>query len=548
MIFVDALLLIALTIGAIAWWVRPLPGRTAILAAVAAITFTLGVYGALNDRWQASLSAAFGFFLFLPLIISVFQRKAAPKNPPYASGPAFTVLALVAGGLLHFFPITNLPEPSGPNTVGIRTFELTDDTRKGVLGVGENAPRRLLVRVWYPAEKPEDARPAYYFNDLEAKSTARGFGDVIGFGPLATFFKHAKTNAYPDAALVSDMKVLPTIFFSHGAIGHLAQNTVLMEELASHGYAVYSIQHTGDSAPTAFPNGDVIPSDPALKIEMETSNEVLGKYDDAKAKALGSDDLDERFAGQLDWMSRRQTDGEKMTYSEPIWVEDRLFVHNALQSGNAPNHVMDVVARSNFESTGQMGMSFGGAVTGPLCIIDERCAAGVNLDGAVFSPSTFAQEIKQPFMMFYSDHDIMYKLLLEKEYYTEDLSDNHWLYEFHYEGFKTAGLRQDIHRIEMSQVTHTGLTDYPLFMRPPLQGPVLGSAPTDVIMGAQNAFILGFFNTYLRGIESGFPDTQLKAYSDYIERRDASHIREWWLSKPEEERALVKEKIEEVKR
>ncbi len=103
--------------------------------------------------------------------------------------------------------------------------------------------------------------------------------------------------------------------------------------------------------------------------------------------------------------------------------------------------------------------------------------------------------MKQPFMMFYSDHDIMYQMLLGNDADTEDLANNHWLYDLHYEDFETAGLRTDIHRIEMSQVTHTGLTDYPLFMRRPLRNPILGSAPTDLIMGSQIDLIVGFVDT-----------------------------------------------------
>ncbi len=377
MIFVDAVLLFALTIGVFAWWVRALPNRTVILFAIAAIAFALGLYGALNDRWQASLSIVFGCALALPLLMASIRRKETPSGVPFFSGAALGFLAFLAGSLIHFFPITNLPAPSGSHSVGTQTFELTDQTRKGILGVRPDEPRRLLIRAWYPAEQTQNAKRAPYFNSLEAKSTARGFGDVMGFGSLVTYFKHAQSNAYTNAPIVSDVDTLPTIFFSHGAIGHLAQNTLLMEELASHGYVVYSIQHTGDSVPTAFPNGDIVPTDPALATLMETSNEVLGKYDAAKAKALGSNDLDERLAGQLDWISGRQEDNERMPHSEKIWVQDRIFVHDTLQNGDVPTDVMDVVARSSFERTGQIGMSFGGAATGPVCIIDQRCAAGV---------------------------------------------------------------------------------------------------------------------------------------------------------------------------
>jgi hypothetical protein len=49
--------------------------------------------------------------------------------------------------------------------------------------------------------------------------------------------------------------------FSHGYGGVIMQNTVLMEELASHGYVVFSIAHPYEAVVTAFPNGDVIYED-----------------------------------------------------------------------------------------------------------------------------------------------------------------------------------------------------------------------------------------------------------------------------------------------
>ncbi len=316
-----------------------------------------------------------------------------------------------------------------------------------------------------------------------------------------------------------------------------------MEELASHGYAVYSIQHTGESAATAFPNGDIIPWDPSIKTVMKTSREANGDYKDAIAKGIGATALDERLLGQVDWISRRQNDGERMISSEKVWVQDRLFIHDTLQNGDVPESVLDIVAKSNFERTGQIGMSFGGMATGTVCAFDERCVAGVNLDGSVLHASVFAHELPQPFMVFYSDHDFYYNASLCKKFLLVGLKEDHWLYDFSYEGFETAGQRSDIHRIELSQVAHAGLTDSSLFMRRPLRNSSLGSAPTEVILGAQNDFVRDFFDTYLRGLETEFPHAPLEEYSGYTERRDTSHIRDWWQSTPEDERAALRDQL-----
>ncbi len=159
--------------------------------------------------------------LFLPLGLGLLRGTPVSTDIPYLSGSAYAILALLAGSLLHLFPITNLPAPSGPFIVGMRTFEMTDETRKGLFGVGENDPRRLLVRVWYPAEGTGGGKPAPYFNALEAKSTARGLGDLAGVGFLNVYQRHAKTNSYVDAPNLVEAESLPTILFSHGAFGQL---------------------------------------------------------------------------------------------------------------------------------------------------------------------------------------------------------------------------------------------------------------------------------------------------------------------------------------
>ena len=71
---------------------------------------------------------------------------------------------------------------------------------------------------------------------------------------------------------------LPVIFFSHGLISHLAQNTALMEHLASLGYVVVSIAHTYDAAPVLFPNGDVIARPTQAPATEAPSEEAISLY------------------------------------------------------------------------------------------------------------------------------------------------------------------------------------------------------------------------------------------------------------------------------
>ena len=100
---------------------------------------------------------------------------------------------LLAIAALYLFPVAPLPAPSGPYAVGVRDFELDDPSRPGLLGAPAGQPRRLLVRAWYPARPIAGAAPRHYFDPGEARSTARGFGEILGFPPLLAYLKHLRT-------------------------------------------------------------------------------------------------------------------------------------------------------------------------------------------------------------------------------------------------------------------------------------------------------------------------------------------------------------------
>ncbi|MGW7522663.1 alpha/beta hydrolase [Streptomyces sp. NPDC054783] len=50
---------------------------------------------------------------------------------------------------------------------------------------------------------------------------------------------------------------LPVVVFSHGAHDHRSDTTVVVQELASHGYVVITVDHT-DDAFSEFPDGRVV--------------------------------------------------------------------------------------------------------------------------------------------------------------------------------------------------------------------------------------------------------------------------------------------------
>lgn len=130
------------------------------------------------------------------------------------------------------------PQPTGPYTIGTKSFELCDCSRQQLRGSGG---RRWMVQAWYPAHVSKGLLSPYM--PLTLKD-----GEVYGIKVLAY--------AQPEAALQIGTTTFPLIIFQHG-FGEVRQSyTILCEELASHGYIVFSLDQAYNSSFVRFPNGD----------------------------------------------------------------------------------------------------------------------------------------------------------------------------------------------------------------------------------------------------------------------------------------------------
>jgi len=542
MTLTDILLIAALAVFVVAWWVRKTPARRIILIASAVLAVVIGVAGYVDDRWQDAGGAFVGLVFLLGLGGVVLKNRITRTDRtggiPWFSGVFITIGLIATIALIHEFPINPLPKPSGEYAVGIRTFEIDDASRKGVFAAKPDEPRRLLVSVWYPAGDVSGLQPAPYFNDAEARSTARSIGTLLKFPPFFTYVRHVKTNSYTDAPLLPGATNLPVVIYSHGYTSHLKQNTVLMEELASHGYIVYSIQHTYDSSDTAFPNGDVAPMDSKL---IETAAEETGRP--SQADALGGDTLDKRIEALLAFQEYSLKSGSRIAVqSTKVWMADRIFLHDTLQK-SPPTAIAEIARAGNLAKVGELGMSFGGAIAGELCMYDTRCAAGVNMDGGNFPFSSTNADEPVPFLMFHSDPSNLYREMDRPIPATGPRSFN----EFSYERIATAGSRPDVYRISLKDTQHLGMSDFSLFVGDTVKGAVFGDAPSATMISAQNDFIRGFLDKHLKGQASDYPAKELARYNGDVVIIPNADVATWWNAKPEAERATLEGRINAAK-
>jgi dienelactone hydrolase len=113
------------------------------------------------------------------------------------------------------------PFTRGPHTVGVRTLDAVDAARD----------RALPIEVWYPADE------CHAGQDLDP-ATRDAYELVPG---LPAPHQDAVRDATPAPGRY------PFVAFSHGFGGHRRQSTFLCTHLASHGYVVGAVDHTGNT-------------------------------------------------------------------------------------------------------------------------------------------------------------------------------------------------------------------------------------------------------------------------------------------------------------
>ena len=547
MLIVDVLLAIALLTFCAAWLLPALPARDLVLSVAAGGAAVIAFLYVLDGRWQAATAgmAAVGFVAILA--VRRARNRPVPSTVPFWSGAALAVLAVVALFPLYMIPVFELPPTSGPHQVGVRDFELSDDSRLGVLYAEPDEPRRLSIRVWYPAASTENFSRRPYATDAELETTypwlAKEEMDLPSF-----FYSHLKyitTHAYDNAPVLEDAQALPVVFFSHGLFSYVSQNTALMEHLASRGYVVFSIGHPYDAAPLLYPNGDVIELPPGLRQEANESPEPSAEVA-AMAKVAGPQftsgrTYEERFQGAVGQLEINELIDDRFIHESPgIWLADHLFAVEALATGPVPESISDIIDHADLTRVAHMGMSYGGSTAAAAAYLDPRCVAAINLDGSDFHNNGMNADIPVPFLMLYSDSIDDYGSVEEpsgRPFGYNDLT---------YERYETAGQREDVVRLHVRGSTHLGISDTQLMLRGPLHSMLAGSIDGDRMIQILNGFVGDFLDKYMRDIDNGFPDDNLAAYGEVV-AHDVSGVSDWWNAKTPQERRAAEQAIERVR-
>jgi predicted dienelactone hydrolase len=247
-------------------------------------------------------------------------------------GIVIAVAIFVAFAAVMRLRHVDLPRVSGPSPVGRTELALTDSGRVDPFAA-DGRSRELAVWIWYPAVAGSSGSPAPYLPAAWAPLVA----DV----PLSQDLSAVSTNSIENAPLDGHP---PVVVFLPGLGQPVADYSALVEDLASHGYAVVAINPT-ESAPVVFPDGHVVPAT------------ALG--------GVAEPNVDAWYVS-----AARVTN---------VWVADAKFVADTLAA------TPPTIGALDFTHVAYVGHSLGGAAAFQACHDDARCAAAVDMDGTLWT-------------------------------------------------------------------------------------------------------------------------------------------------------------------
>ncbi|MEV4393401.1 lipase [Nonomuraea sp. NPDC049607] len=247
-----------------------------------------------------------------------------------------------------------LPAPAGPLPVGTVAVRLVDRSRPDPL-VRSKRYRELMVSLWYPAARSA-LPPAPHMAPLAAADWDRRSAPPMGIAKGAVDWAATVTAARSGAPVERGGGRLPVVLFGSGDGGPRTLGTALVQDLASRGYLVVTVDHTFEADQVEFPGGRVVR---ALPLPARLTPRVI--------------------AGLLERHARARL-------ADMRFVLDRVA---ALGRGEAIGGVAlpaGLRGAPDLSRVGALGQSLGGSVAAQLVHDDRRVVAGVNLDGGYVGP------------------------------------------------------------------------------------------------------------------------------------------------------------------
>ncbi|MGW7427242.1 alpha/beta hydrolase family protein [Streptomyces sp. NPDC054813] len=282
----------------------------------------------------------------------------APENDeaPLGRHKALQPKTLAAGRTASNALQLKMPAPSGKYSVGMVGLHLVDTSRTDPYVGGT---RELMVSLWYPATSTSGHYQAPWMPSIAGAH----FLATRGLSPQQVTLP--TTAGHVLAPVNTTLGKLPVLLYSTGLHSDRAMGTALVQDLASRGYLVVTVDHTHDANEVQFP-----------KSRLEVNKMPAGAH--------SSDTL-------------------KVRAADIKFVINKL---NTLSTGGNPDAGKATLPSGLTKSVdmsriGMFGWSLGGAAVDTAMQLDSRIDAGANLDGQFFGTAP-SKDLKRPFMLFSS--------------------------------------------------------------------------------------------------------------------------------------------------
>lgn len=336
--------------------------------------------------------------------------------------PVF-LLALATTALLAQTPSPafELPAPTGRLPIGTTRWVVTDTSRDEIFAPGKK--RDVEVVAWYPRSAAATGATAPYIRD--------GMEEVLSFARLAKLgdafngLASVKTHAIVDAAPAATPARFPVIVFQHGYTGLPSSHTALMEDLASHGWAVLNVIHPYEATGATLADGTLVTFTDDKNAMRSGIMDVLNEWGpegptmDKIVAATHEGDKETLMRGYLAMLKNTDQVVKR-------WTLDARYALDHLPSAGAGGRIS---RKLDLGRLGVAGHSMGGVAGAQLCVEDRRCKAALNLDGIPQYGTMIDTPMPAPFLMVYSARagragasDVIYRRSASK-YYRVDVKD-----------------------------------------------------------------------------------------------------------------------------
>ncbi|PDY04637.1 carboxylic ester hydrolase [Bacillus cereus] len=378
--------------------------KLATLIAVVMVTVQLLAEG---FRWQMIPAYISPVILILCYLLAGRKKGFRSSGIFIVKTSLLCIYLSVAVALPLLMPVFSFEEPTGPHRVGTKLYHWVDHQRNEPYSKNPNDRRELMVQIWYPAAEKSKGDPEPYIRNINELS--KGLEKTLSIPAFA--FSHmelVKSHSFMDLQLSDSENHYPILLFSHGFNGFRNQNTFQVEELASQGYIVLSIDHTFDAAATVFPGGRTAYVQP-INLTDEGDSHIK------------------------------------------LWEEDVSFVLSQIEKLNQNDETGFFTGRLDTSRIGMFGHSYGGATAAQILAKDSRVKAAINMDGTFYGKIFPENGIRKPFLLMSAEEP--------------DEADPYEVRERYGRGLAGGGMSMLIPHTD-----HTSFTDLHLFS-PVLQSP-----------------------------------------------------------------------------